>query len=163
MGTCEPCHRTARIRSRHIGAAFLGLLLEVRPACRLRVFVTGGILSAGCCARHPHTFPTTPSHSSRDGKAVGTLSADTWKWGGTRLGVASYKVLATVPRARYRAVSTLPGPPCLPCPNPLPLLSVHAPLTHDDPKDAKTCVHVYRWPRNTLGRSEVLGPGMTNA
>lgn len=105
--------------------------------------VTGGTVSAGCRARHPHTFPTAPSHSSREQKSRGSptsfvsalqrhraasshetpppwvpLSVDAWKRGCARLGAASCGVLPAARAARCRAVSTLPGVPCLPRPAP---------------------------------------------
>lgn len=104
---------------------------------------TGGTVSAGCRARHPHTFPTAPSHSSREQKSRGSptsfvsalqrhraasshetpppwvpLSVDAWKRGCARLGAASRGVLPAARGARCRAVSTLPGVPCLPRPAP---------------------------------------------
>lgn len=119
---------------------------------------TGGTVSAGCRARHPHTFPTAPSHSSREQKSRGSptsfvsalqrhraasshetpppwvpLSVDAWKRGCARLGAASCGVLPAARGARCRAVSTLPGVPCLharrPPPPSAPTLTMRRPTS----------------------------------
>lgn len=148
---------------------------------------TGGAVSAGCRARHPHTFPTAPSHSSREQKSRGSptsfvsalqrhraasshetpppwvpLSVDAWKRGCARLRAASCGVLPAARGARCRAVSTLPGVPCLHARRPPPP-SAPVPLIRADPHDAKTRVHASRQPRDRFwGAGGALGPAMAN-